>query len=147
MASRGRSHIIVNMAISVDGRINSYRRERFSLGSEHDRRLMDVLRERADAIIIGAGTVRHDGHPMRIRYADLRARRIAAKKSAHPVNVVLSGDLDLPLRPFFDGDDIARIIFTTRRAPAARRRRFENVADVVVLPGKTPSPADRKSVG
>ena len=67
MASRGRSHIIVNMAISVDGRINSYRRERFSLGSEHDRRLMDVLRERADAIIIGAGTVRHDGHPMRIR--------------------------------------------------------------------------------
>ena len=140
MTSRGRSHIIVNMAISVDGRINSRRRERFALGSEHDRRLMDVLRERADAVIIGAGTVRHDGHPMRIRYADLRARRVAAKQPPHPVNVVLSGDLDLPLRPFFAGTEMSRIVFTTRRAPAARVRRFAKVAEVVVLPGKTTSP-------
>ena len=57
MTVRGRSHIIVNMAVSVDGRINSRTRERFALGSEHDRRLMDVLRERADAVIIGSGTV------------------------------------------------------------------------------------------
>lgn len=141
MTSRGRSHVIVNMAVSVDGRINTRRRERFALGSEHDRRLMDVLREDADAVLIGAGTVRHDGHPMLLRYPDLVARRVRRGRPPHPVNVVLSGDLDIPTRPFFAGDKTARIVFTTRRAGAARVRRFERVAEVVVLPGKHPSPA------
>ncbi len=141
MTSRGRSHIIVNMAISVDGRINSRRREPFPLGSEHDRRLMDELRVRSDAVIIGASTVRHDGHPMVIRYADLRAKRTSARKSVHPVNVVLSADLDLPTRPFFANPDVQRIVFTSRHAPAARVRRFAKVAEVVVLKGAHPSPA------
>jgi riboflavin-specific deaminase-like protein len=140
MTSRGRSHVIVNMAVSVDGRINSRRREHFHLGSEHDRRLMDELRARADAVIVGAGTARHDGHPMVIRYADLLARRTATRKAPHPVNVVLSGDLNLPLRPIFTSQKTTRIVFTTRRAPAARIRRFSRVAEVVVLPGSTPSP-------
>ena len=139
MTVRGRSHIIVNMAVSVDGRINSRTRERFALGSEHDRRLMDVLRERADAVLIGAGTVRHDGHPMLLRYPDLVAKRKRRGESAHPVNVVLSGDLDLPVQRFFAGDATKRIIFTTRRATAARIRKFQRVAEVVVLPGKHPS--------
>ena len=139
MTVRGRSHIIVNMAVSVDGRINSRTRERFALGSEHDRRLMDVLRERADAVLIGAGTVRHDGHPMLLRYPDLVAKRKRRGESAHPVNVVLSGDLDLPVKRFFAGDATKRIIFTTRRATAARIRKFQRVAEVVVLPGKHPS--------
>ncbi len=141
MTVRGRSHIIVNMAVSVDGRINSRTRERFALGSEHDRRLMDVLRERADAVLIGAGTVRHDGHPMLLRYPDLVAKRVKRGETAHPVNVVLSGDLDLPLGRFFASDATRRIVFTTRRANAARIRKFERVAEVVVLPGKHPSPA------
>jgi riboflavin-specific deaminase-like protein len=140
MTVRGRSHVIVNMAVSVDGRINSRTRERFALGSEHDRRLMDVLRQRADAVIIGAGTVRHDGHPMLLRYPDLVAKRKKRGASPHPVNVVLSGSLDLPVRRFFAGDDTRRIIFTTRRASAARLRRFERVAEVIVLPGKEPAP-------
>ena len=141
MTRRGRSHIAVNMAVSVDGRINSRTRERFALGSEHDRRLMDVLRERADAVLIGAGTVRHDGHPMLLRYPDLVAKRVRRGASPHPVNVVLSGDLNLPLKPFFAGDATKRIVFTTRRAGAARIRRFEKVAQVVVLAGKEPGAA------
>jgi 5-amino-6-(5-phosphoribosylamino)uracil reductase len=141
MNARGRSHVIVNMAVSVDGRINTRDRERFALGSEHDRRLMDELRERADAVIIGAGTVRHDGHPMLLRYPDLVAKRVKRKRPAHPVNVVLSGNLDIPLRPFFSGQATKRIIFTTRRARATRIARLKPLAEVVVLPGKDPSPA------
>jgi len=141
MTSRDRNRIIVNMAVSVDGRINSRRREHFSLGSKHDRRLMDELRAAADAVIVGAGTVRHDGHPMMIRYPDLRAMRVSQGWSPHPANVVLSSDLDIPLRPFFSRDDIHRLIFTTKQATKTRVRKFEQVAEVIVLPGKTPAPA------
>jgi 5-amino-6-(5-phosphoribosylamino)uracil reductase len=142
MSRGGRTTITVNMAISVDGRINTRRREPFALGSEHDRRLMDVLRARADAVIVGAGTVRHDGHPMVLRYRDLRAARVARGLPPHPVNVVLSRALDLPPGArFFTAPETSRIVVTTRLAPAARVRRFARVAEVVVLPGQTLRPA------
>jgi len=130
--------VIVNMATSLDGRITTRTRERFPLGSEHDRRLMDELRVRADAVIVGAGTVRHDGFPMLIRYADLRARRTKLGLPPHPVNVVLSRALDLPIRSrFFADPDTRRILVTTRSAPSARVKRFQQVAEVLVLPGRT----------
>lgn len=134
--------VTVNMAMSVDGRITTRTREHFALGSENDRRLMDELRTRADAVIVGAGTVRHDGWPMIVRYDDLRQKRIARKRSPHPVNVVLSRALDLPARSaFFQSPDTERIVFTTRLAPPARVKRFMRVADVVVLPGRSLAPA------
>ncbi len=129
------------MAVSVDGRITTRERERVALGSERDRRLMDELRTRADAIIVGAGTVRHDGSPMRIRYEDLRVRRAARRLPVHPVNVVLSRALDLSVRSrFFASQDTRRIVFTTKRAPKARVRAFARVAEVIVLPGTSLSP-------
>jgi 2,5-diamino-6-(ribosylamino)-4(3H)-pyrimidinone 5'-phosphate reductase len=143
MPKRKTATVSVNMAVSVDGRITTRTREHFALGSENDRRLMDELRASADAVIVGAGTVRHDGWPMLIRYADLRAKRIAAGRSPHPVNVVLSRALDLPIRArFFRTDDAKRIVFTTQQAPAASVKRFMRVADVVVLPGRKLSPAE-----
>jgi riboflavin-specific deaminase-like protein len=134
-------HVIVNMAMSVDGKITTYRRERFALGSDYDRRLMDLLRSRADAVIIGAGTVRHDGHPVLIRYHDLREKRVARGRSPHPINVVLSRKLDMPpTKPIFEHPDTEKIVFTTRAAPAARLTRFRRFADVVVLGGRSLSP-------
>jgi 5-amino-6-(5-phosphoribosylamino)uracil reductase len=129
------------MAVSVDGRITTRTREHVALGSERDRRLMDELRTRADAVVVGAGTIRHDGYPMRIRYQDLRERRAARRLPVHPVNVVLSRALNLPIRSrFFASKDTRRIVFTTTAAPKARVRAFERVAEVVVLPGLVLSP-------
>jgi len=132
---------IVNMAVSVDGRITTRAREHVGIGSEYDRRLMDELRVDADAVIIGAGTVRHDGRPMVIRYHDLRAKHARRRRGPHPVNVVLSRALDLPMRSrFFASKETRRIVFTTGAAPAARVARFRRVAEVVVLPGRSLSP-------
>lgn len=141
MPRKSPRELIVNMAVSVDGRITTRARERFALGSERDRRLMDELRAKADAVIVGAGTLRHDGHPMAIRYDDLRERRRRAGRDPNPVNVVLSNTLDLPIRAgFFTAPDVHRIIFTTRRAPTARVRRFSKVAEVVILAGRSIRP-------
>jgi 2,5-diamino-6-(ribosylamino)-4(3H)-pyrimidinone 5'-phosphate reductase len=102
------------MAMSLDGKISTHRREDISLGSEHDRRLMDELRADADAVIVGSGTVAHDGFPILMRYDDLEARRVDRGWPRHPMNVTMSRALSLP---------------STRR-----------LADVVVLPGHTLSP-------
>ena len=133
--------VTVNFAVSVDGRITTRTREHVALAGENDRRLMDELRVHADAVIVGAGTVRHDGHPMRLRYDDLRKKRIAKRLPIDPVNVVLSRSLDLsPRSRFFAANDIDRIIFTTSRAPETRVQEFSDVAEVVVLPGSDIDP-------
>jgi 2,5-diamino-6-(ribosylamino)-4(3H)-pyrimidinone 5'-phosphate reductase len=140
--SSKRPHVSVNMAISVDGRISTRRREQITLGTRHDRRLMDVLRAQSDAVIVGAGTVRHDGYPVLVRDAGVRRKRTGRGLPPHPVNVVLSRKLDLPLsRPIFRRNDIQRLIYTTKAAPAARRRRLGGIADIVVLPTKGITPS------
>jgi len=54
------------------------------------------------------------------------------------VNVVLSHALEMPTaRGIFEHPDTEKIVFTTRLAPAARIRRFQRLAEVVVLPRRT----------
>jgi len=131
---RKRPHVSVNMAMSLDGRISTRRREQITLGTRHDRLLMDKLRAEADAVIVGAGTVRHDGFPIRVRDDKLRRARLKKRPDAAPINVVLSGELDLPIDSAFFKANTERILFTTRKAPKARIERFKRVADVVVFP-------------
>ena len=132
--------VIVNMAMSADGKISSHRRESFPLGSSEDRRLMDVLRGRADAVIIGANTVRLDGYAIRVRNADLRDRR-ARRRTRHPLNVVLTSALDLPLdAQFFTHPRTERMVITTRQAPQARVTRAKALGEVLVLPRKRIDP-------
>jgi len=138
---RQRPHVTVNMAMSLDGRISTYKREQITLGTKHDRHLMDVLRASHDAVIVGAGTVRYDGFPVLVRDEEVRRKRVARGLSPHPVNVIMSRTLDLPTnRPIFNRKDTERVIFTTRVAPDARVRRFRRIAEVVLLPRKTLSP-------
>jgi riboflavin-specific deaminase-like protein len=130
------------MAMSLDGKITTYRREEISLGTEHDRRFMDELRAEADAVIVGSGTVKHDGYPILMRYKDLESKRIESGLPPHPINITLSRSLRIPsTRPFFRHADTEKIIFTTRAAPAARIKRFSKLAEVVVLPGRSLSPS------
>jgi riboflavin-specific deaminase-like protein len=138
-----RPYVAVNMAMSVDGKITTYRREEIILGSAHDRRTMDALRAESDAVIVGAGTVKHDGFPILMRHDDLREKRTARGLPPHPINVTLSRSLDMPsAKPFFQHPDTEKIVFTTRAAPAARVKRFAKLAEVVVLSRRTLSPAD-----
>jgi len=141
MKKPDRPHVAVNMAMSLDGKITTYRREDIALGTDHDRRTMDVLRADVDAVIVGSGTVKHDGFPIIIRYEDLEAQRIARGLPPHPTNVTLSRSLDMPsTRPFFRHPETDKIVFTTRAAPSARIKRFTKYAEVIVLPGRNISP-------
>ena len=127
-------HVMVNIAASADGKIASHRRETYSLGSPADRLLMDVLRARADAVVIGSRTLALDGWAIRVRDRALRDKRRKRRGSPHPLNVVLSSKLDLPTSvQFFQHGKTERLIFTTRDAPASRVKRFSRVADVEVM--------------
>jgi len=139
---RSKPHVSINVATSADGKISTYRREKFSLGSREDRRLMDILRARADAVVVGSKTVALDGWAIRVREADVRRKRVEKGLPPHPLNVVLTTRLDLPSKcEFFEHPRTEKLIVTTSQAPASRIRRFERMADVSVLRSKSIRPA------
>ena len=135
-------HLTVNVAMSADGKISSYRREKFALGSAEDRHLMDLLRARSDAVIVGSRTVRLDGWAIRVRDEATSKKREQRRGEPHPLNVVLSTRLDLsPNCEFFDHPQTKKLIVTTGLAPTNRIRRFERHGDVWVVTSKQIPPA------
>ena len=136
-------HVTINMAMSADGKVSTYRRETFSLGSRDDRSLMDILRARTDAVVVGAHTVSLDGWAIRVRDDDIRQKRIGQRRTPHPLNVVVSTDLDLPARSqFFTFEETDKLIITTKKASPRKIRNFEKISEVVVVPRMRVRPAD-----
>jgi 2,5-diamino-6-(ribosylamino)-4(3H)-pyrimidinone 5'-phosphate reductase len=137
MKERNKPYVALNVAVSADGKISTGGRESFALGSGMDRKFMSVLRAKADAVVIGAGTLRVDGFPLVVRDRRLVKERIASGKTPHPLNVLLSNDLDLPRgKKFFHHPETEKIVFTTRTAPRDAVEFLARHAKIVVQPRK-----------
>ncbi len=129
-----RPRCFLNVATSLDGKIASSRRELPGFAGRADRRMMDRIRARADAVLVGAGTLRAADYPLRIRSAALRKERLASGRPEQPLNILLSSTLAVPLRGrFLRSPDTRRLIVTTRRAPSSRVLSLRKRAEVLVL--------------
>jgi 5-amino-6-(5-phosphoribosylamino)uracil reductase len=112
-------------AVSVDGRSGG-------LGSVADRRVFGMLRELADVVLVGAGTVRTE---------DYRgARRPTRGRDTPPPIAVVTGSAGLdPESRLFTDTAVPPIVLTLASAPADNRERLAAAgADVVVLERLTP---------
>ena len=103
----GRPHVALNFVMTADGRV-SYR-GRAEIGTRTDRALMVQLRSLADAVMIGAGTLRVDPFAPSI-----------AGRDRQPLAIVVSRTCDLPLGNRFFAHPGERLVATAARAaPAA----------------------------
>lgn len=120
--------VFSNLAISVDGKIATKSRVHFPIGTPTDRQMMQVLRKRSDAIMMGATTLRAYRGPLLVN---------GAKKQ--PINVVLSSKLEgiSPRWRFFTEKSTRKILFVSKDAPEARVRLFQSVAEVIRIPSRT----------
>ncbi len=99
----------LNMVASVDGRATREGRTA-GLGGEADHVLFHALRERADCVMAGAGTVRAEGYGRLIKTEEARARRESRGAAPEPVMAVVSRSGDVPLEDAVIGDDPAELI-------------------------------------
>jgi riboflavin-specific deaminase-like protein len=95
LAPADRPYLGVNMVSSLDGKATLDWRTR-GLSSELDRRLFHHLRTQADAIMVGAGTVRVEGYGRMVKSEELRDKRRAEGLDPDPLAVIVSARLDLP---------------------------------------------------
>jgi 5-amino-6-(5-phosphoribosylamino)uracil reductase len=89
--------------MSVDGCLDAPGPQRLVLSGHADLDRVDAERSEADAIMVGAGTIRRDNPRLVIRSAGRRASRLGRGLPENPARVTLtvSGDLD-PAARFFD---------------------------------------------
>jgi 2,5-diamino-6-(ribosylamino)-4(3H)-pyrimidinone 5'-phosphate reductase len=127
-----RPFVYINMAMTADGKITSASREYPRLTSDLDRQTMDRLRAEADAIVVGAGTLRADNPALHVRDAGMRAHRESLGKPAGLVRVAVtaSGALDGAERFFADEPGGSRVVATTEGADPRRLAALEERAEV-----------------
>ncbi len=106
-AHDGRPHVALNFVMTADGRV-SYE-GRAEIGTRTDRALMAHLRSLADAVMIGAGTLRVDPFAPSVKGRDRQ-----------PLAIVVTRTCELPLDNRFFAHPGGRLVATAASAtPAA----------------------------
>jgi len=90
-----RPYLVLNMVSSLDGKATIAWRTK-GLSTELDRQLFHRLRTQADAIMVGAGTVRAERYGRMAKSDELRAAREQEGLAPDPLAVVVTARLDLP---------------------------------------------------
>jgi riboflavin biosynthesis pyrimidine reductase len=123
----------VNFVTSVDGavEVDGYSR---GLGSPADKKVFGLLRRYADALLVGAGTLRHEGYRAVRLDETTSAARVRDGQLAYPRLVVVSRRLDLaPTHPAFAEAPLRPIVLTCEKAPPDRVTALAGVADVLAV--------------
>ncbi len=93
-APPGRPWVALNMVATADGRVTVGGRTH-AITNKADYELFHATRERMDAIMVGAGTIRVEGYGRAINNAPARERREREGKPADVVTVVVSRSVSL----------------------------------------------------
>jgi 5-amino-6-(5-phosphoribosylamino)uracil reductase len=117
-----RPYTLLSCAVSVDGYLDDSSPSRLILSGPEDLDEVDELRAAADAIFVGAGTVRADNPRLLVRDPALIAAREAAGRPPQPLRVTLTatGSLD-PAARIFAGPGTALVYCAAAAAPAAEK--------------------------
>jgi riboflavin-specific deaminase-like protein len=122
-----RPFLAMNFATTLDGRATI---EGVSgpIGSETDTAMLAGLRNRFDAVMIGAGTMRAERYGRLAAKPETRERRERLGLPSEPLTVLISGRLDLPWDASLFSDGGRVLIFTASEAePPETETRVEVV--------------------
>jgi riboflavin-specific deaminase-like protein len=102
-------YTLVNFVATVDGRA-AFDGRSGPIGDEADRQLFHGLRERADGVFAGTGTLRTERYGRIVRDPERRRRRLAAGLTPEPLACVISRSGDVPTDIPLFGEPEARIV-------------------------------------
>ena len=126
-----RPYTLLSCAVSIDGYLDDASPDRLILSGPEDLDEVDALRAAADAILVGAGTIRADNPRLLVRDPARIAAREAAGRPPHPLRVTLTaaGDLD-PAARFFAGPGTP-LVYVASPAAAAAAAKFKGQAVII----------------
>jgi riboflavin-specific deaminase-like protein len=117
-AHSNRPYLILNFATTLDGRA-AIEGKSGPIGSATDAEMLQRLRTRVDAVMIGAGTMRAERYGRIVSDQHLRAYRERTGLAHDPLAVIVSNRLELPwdARLFTNGGGRVVIFTASEREP------------------------------
>jgi 5-amino-6-(5-phosphoribosylamino)uracil reductase len=127
-----RPYTLLSAGVSLDGYLDDGTAERLLLSNDEDFDRVDEVRAGADAILVGAGTVRHDDPRLLVRDPARVAARRARGLPDHPTKVTVTAraKLDADAR-FFTCGPGPRLVYCARDTLEMARGELGHVATVV----------------
>lgn len=110
-----RPYVFINVAMTADGKIDTFQRKGTAISSERDKERVDRLRAEADAIMVGGKTLLDEDPKLTVKSESLRAERLTRGLSPNPVKVGVVTEARLnPDSDFLKTGPANIVIFTTR---------------------------------
>jgi 2,5-diamino-6-(ribosylamino)-4(3H)-pyrimidinone 5'-phosphate reductase len=112
--------VVVNAAMSADGKLSSRRREQIAISGPEDFDRVDRVRADSDAIMVGVGTVLADDPSLTLDDDGRRHRRAEDGLDADPARVVADSRARTPPDARILDDDARTVVLVSEAAPAER---------------------------
>jgi len=132
-----RPFVFINVAVSADGKMDTFERKSSSISSTEDKARVLQLRAEADAVMVGGHTLLSESPKLTVKTLELRAKRLAKGLPENPMKVGVVSMANLRL----DGDFITagparKVIFTTSRTPPEQINLLSELGVDVYILGK-----------
>jgi 2,5-diamino-6-(ribosylamino)-4(3H)-pyrimidinone 5'-phosphate reductase len=111
-----RPFVFINVAMTADGKIDTFQRKGAAISSQRDKERVDKLRAESDAVMVGGRTLLDEDPKLTVKSEALRAKRVAHGLTPNPVKVGVVTKAEFNSHSKFLQEGGARIvIFTTHR--------------------------------
>jgi len=90
-----RPYVIINVAATVDGKIDTRERRGAAISSVRDRDRVDRLRAAVDAVMVGSRTLHEEDPRLTVKSAALRTDRLARAQPEQPAKIGIASHLGL----------------------------------------------------
>lgn len=111
-----RPFVFINVAMTADGKIDTFARKGAAISSVRDKERVDRLRAESDAVMVGGRTLLDEDPKLTVKSEALREERIKRGLTPNPVKVGIVSEAKFDSHSKFLYEGNARIvIFTTHR--------------------------------
>jgi len=136
-----RPYVLLSAAMSLDGYIDDASPDRLMLSNDADFDRVDGQRALADAVLVGATTIRHDNPRLLVRSPARRSARQEDGLPATPAKVTIteSGNLD-PQASFFTagGAEVSKLVYCASPAIQTARDRLSMTPATSIIDAGSP---------
>ena len=128
-----RPHVIVNVAMSADGKISTRERRQVRISGSQDFTRVDRLKANCDAIMVGIGTVLADDPSLTVKSEECRKYRRNHGWDENPVRIVVDSLGRIPPQAsILHKGEGKRVVAVSRRADVSKISLLKKKATVIV---------------
>ena len=128
-------HVVVNAAMSVDGKLASHRREQLAISGPEDFDRVDRIRAAADGVVVGVGTVLADDPHLTLDVTDRRVQRQRHGRPGNPARVVADSTARTPLDARILDDEATTYLLVSEQTSEERRTKLADAGAEVIVVG------------